>query len=256
MISRCMSNRQKTDKIFTSEHQVMETAKMLLDQRKFDSEADCENYRLLYEEYKNLVKQTTKLVHMADRVQLELRKLAKELEKASQVDVMTSIYNRMFFMKTCENEWKSAIRTGIPLALLMIDVDFFKEYNDTYGHVKGDKCLQRVAKQLCCDAKRPRDAVGRYGGDEFAVLLPETDTAGAGVIAANIVKNIYGLNIAHEGSERHRKVTLSVGVTAIAPKQDDSLESLFQQADLALYRAKTDGRNCFRIYERIQEGEE
>lgn len=235
------------DKIYAKERQVLEMAEKLLGACQFDSVADGEKYKLLYEEYKVLLRQTIKVVRLADRIELELKTVSKELERVSQVDVLTNLYNRMYFMKKCNSEWKCAAETGNALALLMLDIDFFKEYNDTYGHIKGDECLKKVTKQFIKDVNRPRDVIGRFGGDEFVILLPETGIVGAGVIAENILEGVNAMNFEHKGSVPYGRVTVSIGVTAISPHEGTLMEALFQQADRALYKAKGDGRNCFRV---------
>lgn len=237
----------KMDKIFAKENQVLEEAEKLIENNGFDSDSDCEKYRSLYEEYRTLLRQTVKVVHLADLVQHEMKTVSMELEKVSRTDALTNLYNRMYFMKKYIGEWKNAVRNGTSMGLLMIDIDFFKEYNDTYGHVPGDHCLQAVAKQLNCNRHRPRDVAGRFGGDEFVVLLPETDLSGAEMVAKNLLKDICRLDIEHKGALLYGKVTLSIGISSVRPKSDDRTESLIQCADQALYQAKKDGRNCFRV---------
>lgn len=236
------------DKIFDQENQMLEAAEKLLENGRFDSPADREEYRLLYEEYKTLLRQTVKVVHLADLVQRELKTVTMKLEKVSQTDELTSLYNRMYFMSKYTSEWKSAVRTGTSVSFLMIDIDFFKQYNDTYGHAAGDRCLQAIGRQLRRNARRPRDMVARFGGDEFVVLLPETGIDGAEMIAQNILNDVRRLNLEHRGAPGQKKVTLSVGISAAVPKQYDGMESLMQQADQALYQAKSGGRNCFWLY--------
>jgi diguanylate cyclase (GGDEF)-like protein len=125
----------------------------------------------------------------------------------------------------------------------MIDIDYFKNYNDHYGHQAGDKCLKEVSKVFKSYAQRSGELVARYGGEEFIVLLPRMTIAGAQRIAESMCCTIEHLNIEHEGSEE-KKVTISVGVAGSLPRLHDELDTLLKEADRALYRAKANGRNC------------
>ena len=140
-------------------------------------------------------------------------------------------------------EWSRAHRDQQPLALLMIDVDHFKRYNDTYGHQAGDACLKAVAGVLANEAHRPADLAARYGGEEFAVVLPSIDSHGAQIVATRILKGIAKLNIAHAGNDDVGVVTVSVGVVAIVPDGCVAQDELIRTADSALYLAKRAGRN-------------
>ena len=247
MKSSIMSKRAKMEKIFSRENQVLLTAENLINSNQFDSDGDAEKFKSLYNEYQTLLRQTTKVVRLADRIQLELKTVTKELEDASQIDALTGLYNRMYFMKKCLTEYKSAIRTGNTFSLLMFDIDFFKEYNDTYGHIKGDECLRAISSQIVRGLNRPRDVIARYGGDEFVIILPETGTDGAMAVTQKILEAVRLLNLEHKGSKLFGFVTLSIGVTALYSAQD-TMEMLFQQADQVLYAAKKKGRNCAVLY--------
>ena len=126
----------------------------------------------------------------------------------------------------------------------MLDIDNFKKYNDTYGHIEGDECLIKIAKELKKTLKRPSDLVARWGGEEFTCLLPETDRKGAVKVAEKLRKAIRGLAIPHETSEVARVVTVSIGIVTLFPNDKLSKEDLLKQADDALYRAKDLGRDC------------
>ncbi len=130
-----------------------------------------------------------------------------------------------------------------PLSLIMCDIDFFKKYNDTYGHQKGDECLQRVAKAISEVVKRPADLVARYGGEELAIILPNTNLEGAIYIAKRIHQKIYNLYIPHQGAPIYKQLTMSLGVSAIIPFPEATYKSLIAAADRALYQAKEKGRN-------------
>jgi diguanylate cyclase (GGDEF)-like protein/PAS domain S-box-containing protein len=166
------------------------------------------------------------------------------LEQLAARDGLTGIANRRSFDERLNNEWKSERRDSRTLSLLMIDVDHFKSYNDTYGHQAGDNCLQRIARVLEQVVYRPGDLVARYGGEEFAMILTATDAEGATIVAKRIIDHIAGLAIPHSGSEAGH-VTLSIGIATLLPKPDLPPEALISAADGALYRAKHAGRNRF-----------
>lgn len=236
------------EKLFDKEQQVIKQAEKRLETSQFDSKADQDAYELLYEEYKALLRQVTRMVHLSDRIQLELRTLLQELERVSKTDPLTNLYNRSCFMKYCLDEWERAQQNGHPLAVLMIDVDFFKEYNDTYGHIKGDACLKNVANQFFKIATPSHNMVARFGGDEFVVLLSNTNPTNAAMVAQNILVDVRGLHLEHHGSKRYSQVTLSIGVASMVPEPDTPFVNLLQHADQALYQAKEAGKNCVRLY--------
>ncbi|HRP98322.1 MAG TPA: diguanylate cyclase [Rhodocyclaceae bacterium] len=169
----------------------------------------------------------------------------RELTRLSAVDGLTGIANRRCFDDTLRREWRRAARRGAPLSLLLADIDHFKEYNDRYGHQRGDDCLKAVARELAARLNRPSDLVARYGGEEFAVILPETDADGAWRVAEALRRAIQASEIAHEGSSTESLVTISIGVAATVPAGADStgMAALLRRADEALYEAKRGGRN-------------
>jgi diguanylate cyclase (GGDEF)-like protein len=130
----------------------------------------------------------------------------------------------------------------------MIDVDHFKKYNDTYGHLKGDECLVAIAKEIKQNTRKPRDVVSRFGGEEFIMILPETDINGAVFVAKTLIEAIENLNIAHQSSPISKRATLSIGLASIVPNENMNMDIFLKMADDALYEAKNDGRNCFKIY--------
>ncbi|WP_083690291.1 diguanylate cyclase [Colwellia sp. UCD-KL20] len=182
---------------------------------------------------------------------MKLVKRSKELEQVSKTDALTGLANRMSFDTQLKEEWQAAIRGESSVALIMIDIDNFKFYNDEFGHVKGDECLAQVAQCLARTKHRSKDFVARFGGEEFVMLLPFTDLEGAKKIAKNIVESVNNLNIPHSPKAQHRNVTISAGVTAYSPtyknKTGLSLSDFIKNADTKLYQAKKYGRNkyCF-----------
>ena len=166
-----------------------------------------------------------------------------ELERLATRDGLTSVANRRSFDETLNTEWRRATREARALSLLMIDVDFFKPYNDAYGHQGGDECLRQVAGAMSNVVKRSSDAVARYGGEEFAILLPATDPPGACIVAERIRAAVEALRLPHSGSTVADHVTVSIGVASVVVTTEGVPTQLVGAADAALYRAKHEGRN-------------
>lgn len=177
------------------------------------------------------------------RNHMELKLYRDMLKNASLVDGLTGIANRRRFDETIQTEWKRAFRQGEPLSLLMLDIDFFKRYNDTYGHQAGDECLRQIATTLVKSMKRPGDLAARYGGEEFACVLPGVSPEGTLKIANRIHEAVKRLAIPHEDSPVNVVVTASVGVTTMIPAEDQGWDRLMERADKALYQAKKTGRD-------------
>ncbi|MBI5039956.1 MAG: diguanylate cyclase [Gammaproteobacteria bacterium] len=173
----------------------------------------------------------------------QLEESNRELQRLSSLDGLTGIANRRQFDKTLEQEWQRALRNCTELSLIMIDIDYFKLFNDTYGHQAGDDCLKTVALALARIVHRPSDIVARYGGEEFAVILPETDTEGTLRVAEKMREAVSRLNVRHDASKVSDKITLSIGVANLNPRGGDNPDILLAAADDALYRAKHAGRN-------------
>lgn len=165
------------------------------------------------------------------------------LQRLATKDGLTGIANRRCFDEALAAEWHRAQRDQTSLALLLIDVDHFKRYNDTYGHQKGDECLKSVARAMEEKIFRPADLVARYGGEEFVILMPNTDIHGARLVAERVVQHVHGLAIMHETSDIGGLVSISAGVAANVPTPDLAADRLLAAADRALYAAKHAGRN-------------
>jgi diguanylate cyclase (GGDEF)-like protein len=162
-----------------------------------------------------------------------------------EYDALTGIYNRRYFDEAMEHIISSLSRSESLLSLMMIDIDFFKRYNDTYGHVEGDKCLKTVAKTLSQCITRADDFVARYGGEEFIVVLPNTDEQGARLIADKMLKNIRDLRLPHEQSEAADYVTVSIGGTTGKVLHTHNTGDFVKRADELMYKSKQEGRNRF-----------
>lgn len=179
----------------------------------------------------------------------ELEASNAQLADMSNTDSLTGIPNRRHFDETFDLEWNRSKRTGSPLSVAIVDVDWFKKYNDHYGHQAGDDCLWQVARLLASTARRGIDLAARYGGEEFALIAPDTDSQGALSFATRICRQLEQLAIAHTLSP-YRHVTVSIGVATFVPadSRDDSPEQLLRRADAALYQAKEQGRNRVLAY--------
>lgn len=183
---------------------------------------------------------------LEDKVQQRTQALEEvnhQLEVLSVTDALTRLANRRRFDAVWLDEWQRALRQATPLAVIMLDVDHFKAYNDHYGHQQGDECLRRVGEVLLTTVRRAGELVARYGGEEFVVVLPGTSVIHAMAVAESIRANIQAAGIAHAHSGVAAVVTVSLGVAVGIPTQGDVRDALVHAADAALYRAKDQGRN-------------
>ncbi len=191
---------------------------------------------------KQLATQVAIAIQQAELYQ-QLQAANQKLQNLASVDGLTKLANRRQFDESLEGEWRRLARAQAPLSLILCDIDFFKIYNDTYGHQAGDICLQQVAGAIRLAVKRSGDLVARYGGEEFAVILPNTSTIGALHIAESIRSMVKSLEIVHLESSVCPYVSLSLGVCTMIPRSDISPANLIAAADEALYRAKDQGRD-------------
>lgn len=178
------------------------------------------------------------------RIHIELKRLRDQLRRQSVTDELTGLANRRAFDEALTREWSRGVRSGLPLSLVMIDIDFFKGFNDAHGHLGGDACLRQVAQALqAAVPRRIGDLIARYGGEEFAVLLVDTDGEGARKVAERLRSNASALAIPHGRSSVAEVVTVSLGAAALVPNSGKPPTSLVAVADALLYRAKGAGRN-------------
>lgn len=180
------------------------------------------------------------------RNQIRLKRRNDQLDRYANQDGLTGVANRRCFDLTLDAEWRRALRDGQPLALVMVDVDCFKQFNDLYGHREGDRCLRRVVKAMSGVLTRPGDLLARYGGEEFASILPGTDLEGACLIGERLRQAVMELNIPQERPDGASHVSVSVGCASAHPSANLGCYSLLQNADDKLYLAKRSGRNCVR----------
>ncbi len=188
---------------------------------------------------------------LSEQLEAANRQLAdanSQLQLLAHIDGLTQVANRRSFDEALQQEWQRALSQHLPLALILCDVDFFKAYNDTYGHQAGDECLRAVAQCLQSCVRGAVDLVARYGGEEFAVILPRASGVEAHRVAERIRSEVQALAIAHEKSAVSPYLTLSLGLASAVPSLEITLESLIEQADQSLYQAKAHGRNCVVVH--------
>jgi diguanylate cyclase (GGDEF)-like protein len=180
------------------------------------------------------------------RVHIQLKRQSRLLENLVFVDTVTDVPNRRALDQVFEQEWARCLRSGKPLSYVLIDIDHFKQFNDHYGHGHGDECLLRVAKALHGCVQRPGDCLGRYGGEEFAAVLSDTDLDSALQVAQRFHASVEALQIPHVHSAVDSRVTVSIGVATVIPRPNQSPQSLREAADRMMYRAKSAGKNTTR----------
>ena len=196
--------------------------------------------QLIIKNQKKLLEQE---INERKKAQIALELANQELQRLAILDDLTKIANRRRFEEYIEQEWYILKREQLPLSLIMIDVDYFKLYNDNYGHIKGDDCLKMIAQAIAYTLNRPGDLSARYGGEEFAVILPNTKIEGAVKVAEKILLEVHKLKIEHLKSDVSKYVTISMGVASIVPIKELSPKFLINAADKALYEAKKQGRD-------------
>ena len=190
-----------------------------------------------------LILRQVRTIRIINENRARLVEMNHQLEFLSERDPLTGLYNRRVFERRADAAWRLCIRIGQPLAVIMIDVDHFKAFNDHYGHQAGDDCLRRVAAVIGDQARRPGDVTARYGGEEFIVLLSQTDRAGVARVAEAIRAGVYGLEIPHQDSLYDKVVTISLGFAWGVPQRGTEYPWFIKLADEALYASKADGRN-------------
>ncbi|WP_448571221.1 diguanylate cyclase [Trichothermofontia sp.] len=196
--------------------------------------------RLLKEQNKQLQRE----IQEHQRAEMALQVANQKLQHLAITDELTQVVNRRFFYQYLQEQWEILADAKQPLSLILCDVDHFKTFNDTYGHLAGDECLRQIAQVIRSTLKRGPDLVGRYGGEEFILLLPYTDAAGAFEVATAVLAAIQDLKIKHEYASETGYVTVSLGVSTVIPDRAENPENLIKVADTALYAAKAQGRNC------------
>lgn len=178
------------------------------------------------------------------RAEQEMENLRARLEAYSFCDGLTEVANRRMLDQTLSREWASAARLAQPMSVVLLDVDHFKEYNDSHGHLAGDECLKRIAGLLRRCATRPRDLIARYGGDEFVLVLPQTEATAAGKVAEKCSRLVRDAAMPHGSSPVGPNISVSIGLATITPTEGEGFGAFINSVDQAMYQAKERGRDC------------
>ena len=231
--------------LFHKEYEIIRNCEAILEEGVFPDEECAKHYQTLLRHYRKLFSQLRHLVKISDIQQNDLNHLNKQLVRLSNLDPLTGVPNRRRFEEELNREWRRHQRLKLPLSLIMIDIDHFKQYNDTYGHTAGDDCLRKVAQTLAVAVNRPGDFVARYGGEEFVCVLPQTDGRGAVTVGQRLCDMIRILNIPHAASYvvDHVSISLGIATSTITNTSHLSLQEIISAADRCLYHAKASGRN-------------
>jgi diguanylate cyclase (GGDEF)-like protein len=230
--------------LFDNEQKIYDTAAKYIEEVQNSSSVSFEKYEFLVKEYGKLLKQLRQSIHFADRISNGLFRNNMVLDEKVHFDALTGIYNRRFLDDNIKRIINTLSRSHGSLSVMMLDIDYFKKYNDTYGHNMGDACLKAVAKTLS-ETGRADDCVIRYGGEEFVIFLPNTDEGGAGISAVRLLESVRALEIPHINSDIEDYVTISIGATTINVKYNHQYMNYIDRADEALYMSKNSGRNTY-----------
>ena len=231
--------------ILADEQRIYDEAVSSVEAIRNGADFDLEGYAYLTEEYGKLLEELRRSIIISDATTIELYENNVDLSDKVYLDPLTGMYNRRFLEDCLKRITLSLLRSGGVLSVMMVDIDYFKKYNDNYGHSEGDICLKEVAETIGKTLLRPDDFVARYGGEEFAAVLPDTDAKGAQVLAAKILANVRARNIPHEKNEVASCVTISIGITTGDVLQGHDGGEYIKRADEALYLSKLSGRNRY-----------
>ena len=240
--------------IFDREQSVLNKALSHIDEVCCGNPLCIGQFETLIKEYRMLLKQHKKVIKISDRASTNIiigqKGQITDLSDKVHHDALTGIYNRRYMEEALDRVVKTLQRASDGLlSVLMMDIDYFKKYNDNYGHAEGDNCLRAVAQAINNSLMRDDDFAARYGGEEFTVVLPNTNEDGARAIAERILENLRLCNIPHEKSEVSPIVTLSIGIATDNVKAVDNVKDFIKRADEALYYSKEHGRNRYTFFE-------
>lgn len=228
------------NEIFSEELEVVNAARIRLEDSGEISRGD---YINLIDAYEKLLNQTIHITNISDMLGKNLNQYKHELLSKVNVDELTGVSNRRHLLALLEHYFGECAKMSSWISAIMIDIDYFKNFNDLYGHLAGDMCLKKVAEAVSKSMRHSSDFVARYGGEEFYVVLPYTPISGAKKVADRIMQNIADLKIPHEDSCVSKYLTVSIGLTSVIATDDIKIVNLLKTCDMALYEAKAAGRN-------------
>ena len=231
--------------LFAEEQKVLDEAAEHIKMVESGAQPDFTQFVSLAKEYERMLRQIRKATRFSDRTTGGLFRVNIELADKVHLDELTGIYNRRYMEESLRRYIKTLSRSDGILSIMMIDIDFFKKYNDAYGHSDGDICLRDIAQTLTGCVTREDDFVARYGGEEFAVILPHTDENGAHLTANRILEAVRARDIEHRQSSVAEHVTVSIGVTTVKAKHTHNPNDYIKRADKALYTSKHEGRDRY-----------
>lgn len=231
--------------LFSDEQQVYDNAVNHIQAVDAGEPYDFEQFRMLAKEYRSILKQLRRVTKFSDQTTVNLHESNLNLSDKVEYDTLTGIHSRHFMEESMEEIFRQLASSGDMLGVMMMDIDFFKRYNDTYGHSAGDDCLRAVAQAINSCVTRTGGFTARYGGEEFVAILPHMDKDDTAELGKTILCVVRELSIPHEKNEVANHVTISIGATAAKAQENLSLTDYIQQADLALYNSKRYGRNCY-----------
>lgn len=234
--------------LFEREQKILDGALTYLKETQQAGVCSMEAYAAMVNEYRRLLKQLRRITRISDKTTVNLNTSKLDLQDKVHYDELTGIYNRRFLDENLKQAVEGLSRTQELLSVLMVDVDFFKRYNDTYGHGAGDQCLQCVARCLKECVRGQDDFVARYGGEEFVAVLPRVDEDGARNVARRMLAHVGAHRIPHEKSGAAAYVTVSIGVATGRAGGARTPEQFLEAADRALYASKQNGRNQYTFY--------
>jgi diguanylate cyclase (GGDEF)-like protein len=243
------NDKEKVERTITQRIEEKDTDPFLIEYRIIDAKGErrwcSEKGRVLFNNTGDPLFLDGTIFDITQRKTTEekLRLANEKLKRLVSIDWLTQISNRRHFVDRLEIEWNRSNREKVVLSMILCDIDYFKQFNDNYGHQEGDKCLYSVAQTIKSAVSRPADLVSRFGGEEFIIILPNTDIKGAVYVAERIRSKILELKIPHDYSKAAQYISLSLGVSACIPKPDTLPETLIKATDKALYQAKKQGRN-------------
>ncbi|ARU59220.1 signal transduction diguanylate cyclase [Oleiphilus messinensis] len=226
--------------LFNKEDRILKQYRAIIETTEHEGHPLVHDLTALLSHYEELLSKFDRLTKVSDKQQISLHEMAR-------VDGLTGLNNRKYLEDFLKFEWKRASDLDVPMAMIMVDIDYFKLYNDTYGHQAGDRCLKQVGEVLAQTVKRSSDFVARYGGEEFTIVLTDCRHHYAVDLAEKIQRAISTAEIRHAGSKVSEYVTLSMGIAVYQPGKGSSPSALLSAADEALYRAKESGRNRFHL---------